>query len=153
MPFINLVVSHRPDRALARTLAQGLAERTTRILRKHADVTAAAVSFADPAHWFAGGSSLEELGLASFWLDVKVTAGTNTREEKAAFLADTTAFLRGVLGPLHEGSYILVHEVPSDAWGYAGLSQGRRAADAAARAPGHPVADQAGQPAQERGGA
>ena len=144
MPFINLVVSHRPDPALARTLAQGVAERTTRILRKSADVTSAAVSFADPAHWFVGGPSLEELGLASFWLDVKVTAGTNSKEEKTAFLADTTAFLRKALGPLHEESYILVHEVPSDAYGYGGLSQGRRAADAAARASRDPVADQAG---------
>jgi 4-oxalocrotonate tautomerase len=107
------------------------------------------VSFTPPGQWFIAGRSLEDLGLASFWLDVKVTDGTNPPGEKAAFLADTYAFLRDALGPLHEESYILVHQVRADAYGYGGLSQGQRAANAAAAATAASadvIAHQAGQP-------
>lgn len=126
MPFINILVSHVPDPALAETIAQGATERTVRILRKSPELTAAAVSFVPPAQWLVGGRSLEKLDAASFWLDVKVTAGTNTPAEKAAYIAEIHAFMREVLGRLRPESYVMVHEVPADAWGFGGISQAQR---------------------------
>jgi 4-oxalocrotonate tautomerase len=47
--------------------------------------------------------------------------------------ADTTAFVRAVfdgmsalLGPIHEESYVLVHAVDGDAYGYGGRTQNGR---------------------------
>ena len=36
-----------------------------------------------------GGRSLTDVGLASFWLDIHIVDGTNTKDEKAAFIAAT----------------------------------------------------------------
>ena len=43
----------------------------------------------DAADWFAGGRSLAEQKLASFWLDIHVSEGTNTKDEKADYIAAT----------------------------------------------------------------
>lgn len=126
MPYIHVSVSRLPDPALARALAQGVTERTFRILRKRIEVTAVSVSFVDPGHWFVGGQSLQERELATFWLDIGVTAGTNSKDEKAAYLVDIFTFMRETLGPLHEISYVRVLDVPADAWGYGGVSQEER---------------------------
>ena len=37
-----------------------------------------------------------------------------------------------LLGPLHEASYVHVHDVPADAWGYGGRTQAHRRAATAA---------------------
>jgi 4-oxalocrotonate tautomerase len=52
-------------------------------------VTAVIVTSADPEDWFCGGRSLTDVGLASFWLDIHIVDGTNTKDEKAAFIAAT----------------------------------------------------------------
>ena len=77
---------------------------------------------ASPA-WSVGG---ESVGVAAY-LDVKATAGTNTASEKARFLAEADALLRATLGEaLPLATYIVLHEVPADAWGYSGVTQEHR---------------------------
>lgn len=64
-------------------------------------------------------------------LEVKVTAGANTTAEKAAFMSKASALLRSVLGEmLHEVTYVVVHELPADTWGWDGITQGARVAAA-----------------------
>ena len=86
------------------------------------------LSFVPPADWFVGCRTLEELGVASFWLDIKVTDGTNTKGEKAAYLAEIFAFMREVFGALHEHSYAFVHQVSGASYGFGGVSQEARGA-------------------------
>jgi 4-oxalocrotonate tautomerase len=129
MPFVDIVVSRNNDQHLVKTLAQGALDRTAKILRKNPDLTAVAVRFVPPSQWMVGGRSLQELGLSSYRLEIRTTQGTNTKEEKAAYLAAIHAFMGEVLGPLHEASYTVVQEIPSDAWGYGGLSQHHRQAE------------------------
>jgi len=126
MPYIHVSVSRLPDRNLAQALAQGVTERTFKILRKRLELTAVSVSFVDPEHWFVGGQSLQALERTAFWLDIGVTAGTNSKDEKATYLAEIFAFMRETLGALHEISYVRVLDVPADAWGYGGVSQEER---------------------------
>jgi 4-oxalocrotonate tautomerase len=126
MPILNLKVSAPRSASLSRTLSEGLVEATTRILRKNPDITAVAIDYVSPEDWIVGGKSLAEQKKASFWLDIKVVDGTNTKDEKALYLAEVFAFMGRVLGTLHEESYVLVHEVPADAYGFGGLTQEHR---------------------------
>ncbi|HYU14844.1 MAG TPA: hypothetical protein VEL05_02180 [Candidatus Acidoferrum sp.] len=126
MPILNVTISKRPDPELVRRIAHGLVERTASVLRKRPDVTAVAVQFVPPEHWIVGGRSLAEAGLASFWLDIKIVDGSNTKDEKAAYLREVFSFMEEVLGPLHPESYILVHDVRADAYGFGGLTQEHR---------------------------
>ena len=126
MPILNLKVSAVRSAALSRTLSTALVDATARILRKNPDITALAIDYVPPEDWIVGGRTLAEQGKASFWLDIKVVDGTNTKDEKALYLAEVFGLMRRILGELHEESYVLVHEVPADAYGFGGLTQEHR---------------------------
>ncbi|MBP2228585.1 4-oxalocrotonate tautomerase [Azospirillum agricola] len=126
MPIITVKISADPSPARTKRLAEGIVAITARVLRKRPDLTAVAIDHTPPEHWHVGGKSLAEQGKASFWLDIKVVDGTNTKDEKAAYHQAILVFMEEVLGPLHEESYILVHEVPADAYGYGGRTQEHR---------------------------
>ena len=87
---------------------------------------AVVVKSIDGADWFAGGKSLAAQKLASYWIDIHVSEGTNTKDEKAAYLAAVFARMGELLGPLHEETYLHVDEVKGDAYGFGGLTQERR---------------------------
>lgn len=127
MPFLHLRVA----RPLGQELTQSLATRLTAIthehLHKRAEVTAVQIESVEPSQWFVGARSLAALELASFQLEIQVTEGTNTKAEKAAWIAATWALLDEACGPLHPASYAVVQELRADAWGFGGATQERRA--------------------------
>src|SRR5947207_1168695 len=127
MPLITVTYSSvRKSPSLKAEIASAVSDLTARILRKDPKDTAVIVKSVDAADWFAGGQSLAEQGLASFWLDVHVSEGTNTKDEKAAYLAALFQRMGELLGPLHEESYAHVDEVKGDAYGFGGFTQERR---------------------------
>jgi 4-oxalocrotonate tautomerase len=127
MPLITVTYATSRERpSLKSEIAAAVSELTAITLRKDPKVTAIIVKSADAADWFAGGKSLAEQKLASYWLDIHVSEGTNTKDEKAAYLAAMFARMGELLGPLHEETYLHVDEVKGDAYGYGGLSQERR---------------------------
>jgi 4-oxalocrotonate tautomerase len=127
MPLITVTYStSRQAPSLKSDIAAAVSELTARILRKDPKVTAIIVRSVDAADWFAGGRSLAEQKLASFWLDVHVSEGTNTKDEKADYLAAMFRRMGDLLGPLHHESYLHVDEVRGDAYGFGGLTQERR---------------------------
>jgi 4-oxalocrotonate tautomerase len=105
--------------ALASSLA---AER----LGKDPGVTAVLVEEAAPESWFIAGKRPTEAGLSAFWLDIKITAGTNVKKETTAFVRAAFEGMEKLLGPLHEESYVFVHAVDGDAYGYGGRTQNGR---------------------------
>ncbi|TPN79633.1 4-oxalocrotonate tautomerase family protein [Mesorhizobium sp. CU2] len=123
MPIINVSVTSKPDAKLSASIAMEITEITARELRKDPTITAVAVNYIDPQHWFAGGKSLAEHGTNTFWLDIKVVDGTNTKLELEAYLRAIFAAFERLLGGVHGESYALVHEVPAAAYGFGGKSQ------------------------------
>ena len=124
MPLITVSYSTtRNDPSLKADIAAAVSDLTARILRKDPRVTAIIVKSVDAADWFAGGSSLADQKLASFWLDIHVTDGTNTKDEKAQYVAEAFAAFSKLLGNVHEESYIYVHDVRAEAYGFGGLTQ------------------------------
>jgi 4-oxalocrotonate tautomerase len=123
MPIINVTITGKPDAALSARIAREVNEITATHLRKDPTLTAVAVSYHDPQHWFAGGKSLAEQGANTFWLDIKVVDGTNTKLELEAYLKAIFEAFGRILGTVHEESYALVHEVPAAAYGYGGKTQ------------------------------
>ena len=127
MPLITVTYSSsRHSSSLKSDIAAAVSELTAKILRKDPKVTAIIVRSVDAADWFAGGRSLAEQKLASFWLDVHVSEGTNTKNEKAAYLATMFKRMGELLGPLHTESYLHVDEVRGDAYAFGGLTHERR---------------------------
>jgi len=123
MPYINVTVTGSPDVALSERIATEVNQLTRTHLRKDPTITAVSVSYLDPNHWFTGGKSLASQGVGSFWLDIKVVDGTNTKQELAAYLDAVFGSLSQIIGSVHTESYVLVHEVPASAYGYGGKTQ------------------------------
>lgn len=126
MPILNVQLSGAPDAALAAKVAATLSDLTARILRKDPRLTAVAVSFVPSAQWFVGGEPLAAGDRSSFSLDIQVVDGTNTKDEKAAYLKAVFAAMGDLLPGLDAESYILVREVKADAYGYGGRTQESR---------------------------
>ncbi|UUZ69802.1 tautomerase family protein [Polaromonas sp. P2-4] len=79
-----------------------------------------------PHAGISGGSDVQ--GPTAF-LEISITAGTNTPQEKAAFIAAAFEELQRQLGagqPLEPASYVIVREVPATDWGYGGQTQAAR---------------------------
>jgi len=127
MPLITVTFStSRPAASLKAEVAAAVSGLTASILHKDPKVTAIIVKSVEATDWFGGGTSLAEQRLASFWLDIHVTEGTNTKDEKAAYIAAMFKRMGELLGPLHHESYLHVDEVRGDAYGFGGLTQERR---------------------------
>jgi 4-oxalocrotonate tautomerase len=127
MPLITVTYSSsRTAPSLKADIAAAVSELTAQILHKDPKVTAIIVKSVDAADWFAGGKSLADQKLASYWLDIHISEGTNTKDEKAAYLAAMFKRMGELLGPLHNESYLHVDEVRGDAYGFGGLTQERR---------------------------
>lgn len=123
MPYLNLKISQPYSPSLNQAATELLLTHTECILKKQRSVTAISIDFVSPAHWSIGGQSLRELGQNSVYFDIKVTDGTNTKDEKAQYIAECFAAFETLLGPLHPTSYIFVHDVKAEAYGYGGQTQ------------------------------
>ncbi len=127
MPMISIQYATPRSRAeLPKEIAKAARQLSSEILHKDSEVTAVVIEEMEPANWFVASKSLTEHGLASFWLDVRITDGTNTRDEKAAFIAATFTKMNELIGPLHNESYVHVDDARGDAYGYGGLTQNER---------------------------
>ncbi|MES2687019.1 MAG: 4-oxalocrotonate tautomerase family protein [Pseudomonadota bacterium] len=123
MPILNVKISQPASAALTHAVSEALLELTTRILRKKRELTAITLTYVPPEQWVVGGSTLAAQGKNSFYFDIKVVDGTNTKDEKAQYIAECFAAFGQLLAPLHEESYIYVQDVRAEAYGFGGLTQ------------------------------
>jgi len=124
--MITLQLSGDPDDLLTPRLADAVTRLTAEVLRKDPKVTALAVEWVPRRRWFVAGHTTEVIGRPAFFLEVRITEGTNTKDEKARYVAEAFAALDGLLGGADPESYIHVNEVKGDAYGYGGRTQERR---------------------------
>src|SRR5215467_13621044 len=88
MPMITVkYASGRSQAGLKAAIAKAASNLAAEILHKDPKVTAVLVESADPVDWFCGGHSLAETGLAAFWYEIHISEGSNTKDEKAEFVA------------------------------------------------------------------
>lgn len=126
MPILQLTISAAPSPELVAAASETLLDLTVRLLHKRRELTSIAIDFVPPEHWVVGGTTLAAQHKRSFFLDIKIVDGTNTKDEKAAYIAAVFDAFGRLLGDLHEESYIHVHDVRADAYGYGGRTQEHR---------------------------
>lgn len=123
MPILNVKVSAQRSPELSAQITETLLDLTSRILGKRRDLTAVVIEYVDPRDWFIAGKSLAELGKSSFYFDVKVVDETNTKAEKARYVAEAFEAFGRLLGDLHHESYVYVQDVRATAYGFGGRTQ------------------------------
>ncbi|MDP3228618.1 MAG: tautomerase family protein [Acidovorax sp.] len=126
MPTLVLKIAPLQNPERYQRLAAALTDLTVRVLCKRREVTAVVIDDLPMARWFIGGQPTER---PAAMLEISITQGTNTLEEKAAFVAAAFAQLQRELaggGLLTEASYVIVRELPATDWGYGGRTQQAR---------------------------
>jgi 4-oxalocrotonate tautomerase len=126
MPTLTLRVSPPQPADRHHALAAALTRITAETLGKRAEVTAVMIDDVEAMRWHVGGQALTR---TSAWLEICITAGTNTAEQKEAFIATAHDELRRQLAgdaTLEPASYVIVHELPASDWGYGGVTQRAR---------------------------
>jgi len=123
MPYLNIKVSIPESTESAEKIVAILMKHTSDILGKKPDVTSIEIDFIDPDKWFVGGVRVSEQKAVTFYLDIKITDGTNTKAEKANYVNKVFADLDALFGPITPASYIVIHAVRADAWGFKGRTQ------------------------------
>jgi 4-oxalocrotonate tautomerase len=125
MPFIHVKLAG-PQLQSVQTAAiqQGITSLMAKVLNKNAELTAVLVEQTTLSGWTIGN----EVPPRAAHVDAIVSADTNTPEQKSQFIADVNALLQRVLGSdLPLVTYVVIHGVPQDSWGYGGLTQAHRA--------------------------
>ncbi|WP_267425165.1 tautomerase family protein [Methylobacterium sp. GC_Met_2] len=125
MPFINIKVAGAPlPQSQVQRLQAGITGLMAEILHKVGPLVGVLVEQGPLSGWSVGGEPVT----CAAQVDAIISAETNTSEEKARFIAETSRLLKDVLGSgLAEASYVVIHDVPKDSWGYNGLTQAHRA--------------------------
>ena len=126
MPLITLRTSTLLPEPTIDALAEGLSLLSERVLRK--DITVTVVRFEGPDQldkWYMGGRR-HTGDEALVTLSVVVTKGTNTEDEKAAWIAEARNLLANHIGRCISPSYISILELDGTNWGYDGLTQRQR---------------------------
>ncbi len=126
MPTLQLKLAPPVAAEVHATLARELTVLTAELLGKRPEVTALMIEELPAARWFIGAQGVPR---ATAWLEISITAGTNTPAQKAAFIQAAFAALQSRLGagqPLEPASYVIVRELPAGDWGYGGQTQEAR---------------------------
>lgn len=126
MPYINIKIAGKP---ISETQKKKLHEATTKlmneVMRKKPEVTVVSIEESRAENWMIATNILSE-DRRAVYVNVKVTQGTNSKEEKAEFLRKMNDNLDRNIGDLSDISYIVIDEIVPDAWGHGGVSMEER---------------------------
>jgi 4-oxalocrotonate tautomerase len=123
MPIVNLKISLGNEEVKLQSIIVEVTSLIEKFLKKKPEVTAITVLAVSREQWFINKTSLSYLNQNSFYLDIKVTDGTNSKDEKSEFIEATFNYMNSILKNLHTESYIYIEEVKADAYGFNGLTQ------------------------------
>ena len=116
--MLTVKLAAPPSDDLSQRVATSLTELTHTVLHKDPSVTLVAIDYVDPERWFIAGSHAAQ----GYFVEIRVTEGTNTKAEKAEYVARVHAALESLLGGTVPVSYVQIVEVHADAYGYGGLT-------------------------------
>jgi phenylpyruvate tautomerase PptA (4-oxalocrotonate tautomerase family) len=118
MPLVTATVGAPGARELTDHIVAALTHWTVEALGKERERTSVALQYIAPGQWARGG-----VPAGGFLVEARVTRGTNTRSEMAAFVREANRSLEQILGA---PGYVVVTEIDEAAWGYAGETQQTR---------------------------
>ncbi|MFJ2774852.1 4-oxalocrotonate tautomerase family protein [Streptomyces sp. NPDC087300] len=122
MPYIRVTLSD-PDLPAAHraALAEGLTDLAVSALGKDAARTTVQLHAVPSGHYYVAGRPVGEATGAH--VEVSITAGTNSAQEKALFIAGAYNLLHETLDLLPPLTGVALHELHPESYGYNGITQ------------------------------
>lgn len=126
MPYLHIQISGPQDDSLAQRVAETGTALTSKLLGKNPEHTAVVIDFIAPSRWFIAGQPLVAAPKRSYHWMVSITDETNTKREKADYLAAVHQAMDELLDGAAEHSYAHVADLRGSAYGFAGRTQEHR---------------------------
>ncbi len=123
MPYLRVRIASSNKEITDSTIAKELTNLAVTKLGKVAKAAAVDIHHSDPAQWFIGGESLQNLDQTSFFVEIKITESTNIRDQKAAFVKAVFDQMSAWFKNISKTSYVVIQDVASDSWGFGGKTQ------------------------------
>jgi len=117
MPFVSATLCAQPSSSLTARAVLALTDLTEKVLGKERSRTTVVVHYVPEAQWGRGGA----IPARGFYVEVKVTTSSNSRDDKARYVREVNRALQSLLGG--SSGYVVVQELAPDAWGYGGETQ------------------------------
>ena len=118
MPYVNATLYVTPSEQLTARTISALTDLTVEVLGKERERTTVVVQYVPHGQWARGGDPLPGRG---YFVQARITAGTNLRHEKARYVREVNRVLQALLG--EASGYVAVEELGADSWGYVGETQ------------------------------
>ena len=126
MPYINIRLGNNLNNEQRKQLYEETTSLMNTVMGKRREVTVH-IQESRPQQWSTNAIPLTNKEPIGAYVDIKVTDGTNTSEEKAEMISQTAKMLKNVVGIIQEACYVVIDDIPADAWGYNGKTQAARA--------------------------
>src|SRR5947209_2297669 len=117
MPFVSANLCAKPSPGLTSRVVLALTELTEKVLGKERERTTVAVQYLPEQQWARGGA----IPTRGFFVEIKITSGTNSRTDKARYVREVNGALQALLGGA--AGYVSVCELAADSWGHDGVTQ------------------------------
>ena len=128
MPYINIRLGKNLNNEQRIQLFEQTTSLMNTVMRKRREVTVVHIQESEPQQWSTNSIPLTPNSPPGAYVDIKVTDGTNTIEEKAEMISQTVKMLTNVVGIIQEACYVVIDDLPADSWGYNGKTQAARSA-------------------------
>ncbi|NNF95322.1 MAG: hypothetical protein HKM94_00125 [Halobacteria archaeon] len=128
MPYINIRLAGHLEQEQRNQLYEQTTSLMNTVMRKRREVTVVHIQESEPQQWSTNAIPLAAKTPIGAYVDIKVTDGTNTPEEKAEMISQTVRMLHDVVGTIQEACYVVIDDIPAESWGYNGKTQAARAA-------------------------
>ncbi len=128
MPYINIRLGTNLDNEQRKQLYEKTTSLMNTVMGKRREVTVVNIQESYSQQWSVNANPLTDKEPIGAYVDIKVTDGTNTPEEKTEMIFQTVKMLQDVVGIIQEACYVVIDDISADSWGYNGETQAARAA-------------------------
>ncbi len=119
MPFVNATLCGEPSPELTARAVVALTDLTVSVLGKERARTTVIVQYVPASRWARGA-----LPARGFFVEVRITSGTNSPDDKARYVREVNQALKALLGGA--AGYVAVSESAPNSWGHDGETQAAR---------------------------
>ena len=128
MPYINIRLGRNLDNKQRKLLYEKTTSLMNTVMGKRPEVAVVNIQESDSKQWSVNSAPITKKDPIAAYVDIKITDGTNTPEEKAEMISQTIKMLQDIVGNTQEACYVVIDDIPANSWGYNGKTQAARAA-------------------------
>lgn len=128
MPFINIKTAPADiTKDQVKRLIAGTTELMRDVMGKKQERISVHIQPEDGDLWAVGGHTMKDQNDRAVFMDIKITAGTNSTADKEEMIWASHKMLTEILNSTPDATYIVFDEISGESWGKTGIVMAERA--------------------------